>query len=287
MRFLVLLFLISCGSFGEKKKTDTMTVDISENFDQSIQIEKNVETLKTVQNKEEQGVVIFLTPVAYHSINYLKVFEELKNESIKVDKITTAGFTSVVAATYLKYRNTKEAYWKLYKLIKKLEEYPLYSESWFEIVEDYIGAHFSGLKSSIGKMSLDIPILKQNLIVLNNEESLQKSLLRAVKLNKNNWLSTPKDYSYYYAEYEQSNKVLYISAFPETLAFLKSDGFIWGVYSQVGSMDLQRQDRTVVVIENDAELDNGSLVIRGYLNTIIKKSDLLLDIESKSKNSRN
>lgn len=266
---ILILVLTSCANQTTKPELKSITVDIEDQQTTEIEIEKTLAS-EQVQSEKKKKVVLYLVPAGYHSIAYLKLLDDFTKNNVKIDIVTSAGFSSLVVATYLSNKSMRASYWKLYKLMKEIEEYPMYSASWVEHIEDYIEKELQEYNLDQFGVRYQQPIKKANLTVLSKETKLSKILKSNMKLTRENWMSSPKDYSFFYPEEEYL--LIRASAFPQKFKMLKSDGFVWGAYSQIAYLNEKYESVTELISHDSTELDNSSLVIKNFTGYQIKRS---------------
>lgn len=275
----ILSFSTSC-TFGPQQRGDfnetvalessrpKIEVDVNEvhndTYGPSLEKAENISMDK--QKMQRKAVICFdLVPSLYASLSYISLFKELEKKEIYPNIINTSGFSAIIAALYGKYRNANKLEWKVFALLRNLKDKKIYSESWYNQIENFLQEEFK--RTRLEQLSLLVTISsgqKNNPLVSSGE--VVSTVMESLKISRpESFLNRP---SWDYREKLQdlgTDLYFLINAFPEQFKFQTPNGFVWGVYTKVSGFY--------------RDVDSNNFIIKSeikFLDTLPNLSDLLI-----------
>lgn len=253
------IFLIACTSPGVKKSKVVPSVAIDETYRERIELIEGSDTEEQLERRQKK-VTLVLQPALYYSIGYLELLREIKKSEIQVSAIVASGFAGVVALIMAKSKNYNEATWLTFKLLKRLEGIPPYTESWLKKIKVFIDKE---LLRKPTRFEVLVPSKDQNLVFLSGTGSVHKRVLKSLDIkSSSSWLASPSDLSHFFvgAENDSEFDLYYFSAFPKRLVMHYGDGLLWGVYSKLALFKIIREDLVRIDSSRDIEIDNAEKI---------------------------
>ncbi len=243
-----ILLLWGCSHIGEPEKNSLSVVDFEDMGPRKVvQIEnkKSIdygpplegdEGLEGEDSNNRPVLALDLLPSLYFSIGYVSTIKELEKKNIRVDIVSSFGFSSVVAALYAKYGTANMVEWKMFELFQKLGDKKPFSTEWRNILNSFTEKEFKELKLNQLQKVLIIPHIKSGEIRLDLSEKVSDAISKAVNLSNKSSLMTFNryDYSKKLASYG-ADHIYRISLLPEKISFKRPDGFLFGVFSRIKS----------------------------------------------------
>lgn len=290
MKFLILaLFLIS-GCAGIKPVSNSIeSVNIENDFHSPVlnteKIENDVygpmansSSPITVEKNNSQRYILALdlSPALYQALAYAKLFTNLERKNIKVNIITSSGFSAIIAVIYAKYQSSSRLDWKLYALMRELGDGNIvFTSSWYRKIENFLKNEFNETRLEELKTLVAIPIFENGKYRLVHSGNIVSVLMESIKLqdSKNSFLLTPSP-EYFGLEKEfGTDGIFRITAMPRRIRLKTISGFVLGVYSKLaGFIHYQTNEFQVLQEEENIFIDNNPNI-----------SDLMSSVSESSK----
>lgn len=239
--FFLLIIFISCAT--SKKSTDLDTVTFSNTHDDKLAISEDSMEVIPIQvdtsdklgdevGREKKAVIsLSFYSSLYSSLALVNFFKLIEQEEIDISVINANGFAAVVCALYAKEKNSNTLEWKLFALLKQLKGLRPYGKEWREVIAEFITKEFAKTELSELKISLQIPTIINNDIVMLKDSKVREVLLKNLDLeNKTNYFKRPVLYKRNLVE-NRSDLNFNFVFIPSNIKFKLIDGYSWGIFT--------------------------------------------------------
>ncbi|MEX0799462.1 MAG: hypothetical protein WD025_08450 [Bacteriovoracaceae bacterium] len=281
-KLILILVLSACAQERPKKDFYTVELEGSDSRSQLIITDqmnadygpsprresKNESTADSIAMENKKVLALDLYPALYHSLGYVSIFIELEKQGVKLDIVSSTGFTSIVAALYAKYGSANMLEWKTFELYQLLGSKKPFSDDWRQEIEDFLKKEFGTLKLNQLKKLFILPSLVEGRIHVDTDRKVISALMEAIDLSEktNMLLGNNYDYLGQLKKYG-ADQVYRVSFLPGKIELKRPNGYVFGIYSRLQGASKNFSESPNIYLYKDA--------LKGSLDVFHNLSDAL------------
>ena len=202
MKLILILSILLIGCSSRIKNDNLSTVSLGD-AEEQIEIDQNKKNIYGPQVEGEDKTEKVRYPVIalniyssiYETIGSVELLKQFEEKKINISMISSNGFGAVIAVLYAKMKSASFVEWKLFALLKELDNKVPYSREWQKIINRFVKNEFKNLKLNQLKTLVLIPEVKNNKITLNSTDKISDAIAKTLNLNsRENFISKPENY---------------------------------------------------------------------------------------------
>lgn len=268
MKYLILFISVLIGCQSRSIKNDLSTIEILDKNTNKVLINTNDTTYgpiiafdalgETPNSADNDNIIVGLnlTPLLYNSFLYVPVIKKLLKNKINVHVIGGYGLSAVMASLFANSKNINDFEWKIFKLYKKIEEYPAFSGKWQRQIRSFLVDEFLAKKIYELPKVLLIPRIKHNRVVFNMKSRVVDEVMFSLtSRSRSNFFSNPRlDIIANFNKSSSCEKCLNIAFAVDQLNIVDSSGDKLQIYSKILGQ-VQSNAQYILLKDVDANID--------------------------------